>query len=26
MSLQHPTAYAIERLRKFEYVPLWYFT
>jgi hypothetical protein len=26
MSLQRPTTYAIERLRKGEYVPLWYFT
>ncbi len=26
MSLQHPTSYAIEKFRKFEYVPLWYFT
>ena len=24
--LERPTSYAIERLRKFEYVPLWYFT
>lgn len=26
MSLQRPTAYAIERFTKYEYVPLWYFT
>ena len=26
MSLQHPTSYALERFRKFEHVPLWYFT
>jgi hypothetical protein len=26
MNLQRPTAYAIEKLRKFEYVPLWYFS
>jgi hypothetical protein len=26
MSLQRPTTYAIEKFRKFEYVPLWYFT
>jgi hypothetical protein len=26
MSMQHPSTYAIEKLRKFEYVPLWYFT
>jgi hypothetical protein len=25
-SLQRPTAYAIDKFRKFEYVPLWYFT
>jgi hypothetical protein len=26
MSMQHPSTYAIEKLWKFEYVPLWYFT
>jgi len=26
MALQRPPSYAIERFRKFEYVPLWYFT
>jgi hypothetical protein len=26
MALQRPIAYAIERMRKHEYVPLWYFT
>ena len=26
LSLQRPTDYAIEKFRKFEYVPLWYFT
>ena len=26
MSLTRPSTYALERLRKFEYVPLWYFT
>jgi hypothetical protein len=25
MTLQRPRAYAIEKFRKFEYVPLWYF-
>ena len=26
MSLQRPTTYAVEKFRKFEYVPLWYFS
>jgi hypothetical protein len=26
MSLQRPTTYAIERLHRCEYIPLWYFT
>jgi len=26
MTLQHPTAYAIERFRRHDYMPLWYFT
>jgi hypothetical protein len=26
MSMQHPSTYTIEKLRKFEYIPLWYFT
>jgi hypothetical protein len=26
LSMQRPTTYAIEKLRKYEYIPLWYFT